>query len=109
MKADGLDDPDVTIECPYYVDVIYTDTKCLAQTPEQQVKRYTPHYDKINGIDFAVDSNQYEDKFYLSVEIASCGNTELGKSALDATRKWLKSVYLDPNDYTIELVDICKE
>lgn len=103
-----IEDPNVTIECPYYLDVIYTDTKCLAQAPEQQIKRYLPHYDYAGEVKYAVDLKKYADQMYLQVEIPSCGDSSLRESAVEGTKKWLKSRYLDPNDYKIETMDVCR-
>ena len=102
------DDPNVTITCPYYTDVIYTDTKCQVTTPENQLKRYLPHYDYIDDTKYAVNYQRYTDQMYLRIEIAACGDANLQKSAIDETKNWLKSRYLDPNDYKIETVDTCR-
>ncbi len=102
------DDPNVTITCPYYTDVIYTDTKCQVTTPENQLKRYLPHYDYIDDIKYAVNYQRYTDQMYLRIEISACGDANLQKSAINETKNWLKSRYLDPNDYKIETVDTCR-
>ena len=102
-----ITDPDVSISCPHYLDVIYTGTKCIAESPTAQLEHYLPHYDRIDGVKYAVIANQYTGKSYVDIEISACGNTELLNSALSSTKKWLKSIYLDPNDYDIKTTDIC--
>ncbi len=101
-------DPNVTITCPHYTDVIYTDTKCLVSSPDEQLKRYLPHYDYANDVKYAVNVMKYVDESYLRIEIPACGDEALRNASIDGTKKWLKSLFLDPNDYRIETVDTCR-
>lgn len=102
-------DPDITIKCPHYLDVIYTDTKCIVQTPEQQLERYLPYYEDLDsGQRFGVSMKKFGGEPYVAVEVKSCGDTSVAERAVNATKKWMKSIYLDPNDYTIKPLDICK-
>ncbi|MBQ2660973.1 hypothetical protein IJF93_02780 [Candidatus Saccharibacteria bacterium] len=111
----NVDDKSIYVECPHYLDVIYTDTKCIAMTPEEQVGRYLPHYDYVgDGRLLSVTMRQY-DTFqeragepYLAIEVNACGNESLLEAGKTATVKWLKSIYLDPNDYYMETLDVCR-
>lgn len=100
-------DPDVVIKCPHYLDVIYTDTKCIAQSPQQQLRRYLPHYGRVGDVKYAVDFKRYVDKTYLRIEIPACSNVVLLEEAKESVKKWLKTIYLDPNDYEITTINTC--
>ncbi len=102
------EDYNISISCPYYTDVIYTDTKCVVETPYQQIKKYLPRFGRVDGVKYGVSLGQYNNEYYLKVEISACGNNTLLEDAKKDANKWIKSIYLDPNDYTIETVDICK-
>ncbi len=104
-----ITDPDVVVECPYYTDVIYKDKKCIAQEPYQQIKRYLPYYQYLgSGQKFGVSLKQFNDEYYLAVEVKACGDENVTESTVDATKKWIKSMYMDTNDYRIETFDICR-
>ena len=103
------EDPDVVIECPEYLDVIYTDTKCIAQEPYQQIKRYLPHYEYLeNGLKYGVSLQKYNERFYLALEAKSCGDKMIEEEVMDSTKRWIKSIYMDPNDLEMMFFDICK-
>lgn len=108
-NEEKIEDPNVTIKCPHYLDVIYADTKCIAQTPEQQLERYLPYYEDLDsGQRFGVSMKKFGGEPYVAVEVKSCGDSSVAEKAVNATKKWMKSIYLDPNDYTIKSMDICK-
>lgn len=107
-------DPDIQITCPHYLDVIYTDTKCIATTPAAQISRYLPHYETIpDGKKISINFRVYEfyqayaGEQYLAVEVKACQNAETISLAKSAAINWIKSIYLDPNDYHMEIVDSC--
>ena len=110
-----MKDPSIYVECPHYLDVIYTDTKCIAVTPVEQVQRYLPHYDYIEGGRLvSVELRQYDvfqehaGESYLAINVDACGDTKLLETGKNVTVKWLKSIYLDPNDYYMEVLDTCR-
>ena len=108
-NKEKIEDPDVTILCPHYLDVIYTDKKCIAQDPDQQLKRYLPYYEDLeSGQRFGVSMKKFGGEYYVAVEVKSCGDNSIANSAVNATKQWMKSIYLDPNDYVINALDICK-
>lgn len=107
-------DPDVHISCPHYLDVIYTNTKCVAQSPLDQLRRYLPHYENLsNGELYDVKLRTYDNfqahagEQYLAISAKACGNSAILDEALSNTKAWLKSIYLDPNDYYLEPIDSC--
>lgn len=105
-----LNDPDVTITCPDYTEVIYTEKKCIAETPIQQIKKYLPHTLEIEGglePTFWIDLKKKMNSFYVSVAIRTCGDKQLEEKAVKETKKWIKSRFLDPNDYEIKTTDVC--
>ncbi|MDO4746947.1 MAG: hypothetical protein Q4A70_01200 [Candidatus Saccharibacteria bacterium] len=102
------EDPDILIECPHYLDVIYKDKKCIAQSPQAQLARYLPYYDYVGDKKYAVDFRIFDGEKYLRVEVSTCGDESLRESVIDSIKKWLKTIYLDPNDYKMELIDICR-
>lgn len=107
-------DKNVRVECPYYLDVIYTDTKCIAETPVEQVQRYLPHYEDLGGGTLSVEMRKYDafqenaNEPYLALSVRACGDTGILEAAQSRVVKWLKSRYLDPNDYHMEVLDICR-
>ena len=112
----STDDPEIVISCPHYRDVIYTDKKCIASSPQAQLSRYLPHYEYITRakVKLSVSERKY-DSFqknaggsYLATELKACGNQSLKESAETAVVSWIKSIYLDPNDYKIEVIDTCR-
>lgn len=105
------DDPDISVSCPHYMDVIYTDKKCVIQTPIQQVQRYLPHYGRVDNVKYGVTlvSESSINPAYLQVEVPACGDASLFEKAVDDTKQWLKKIYLDPNDYSIQTKNVCKE
>lgn len=112
-RADS-EDPDVSISCPHYIDVIYKDKKCIAETPEQQISRYLPYNEYMsNGEKFHVESRVYDNfqehagEQYLAVIVPRCRDEAAKAEALTIFKKWLKSIYLDPNDYHIEAMGKC--
>ena len=113
-KKSPSKDFDIQIQCPHYIDAIYTDTKCIAASPTDQLRRYLPHYEvmpdgqKINA-DFRTYAfyQEHAGESYLAVEVSACGNEETLSSAKTIIINWLKSIYLDPNDYYIEMLDTC--
>lgn len=108
-KKNSLKDPDVIITCPHYLDVIYTDKKCIAQSPRTQLERYLPHYGKVRGVKYAVNFQQVVDSSYLRIEIPACNDPALIEEAKTDVKKWIKSIYLDPNDYEIGSINTCRE
>lgn len=110
-KSRVYDDPNITITCPHYTEVIYKDKKCIATTPDIQLERYLPHYDYLPGTDtkYAASFKKNGGSSYLAVEVASCGNQAIKDSAVSSVKSWLKSIYLDPNDYKIDTLDVCKK
>lgn len=107
-NARNYDDPDVNVGCPYYTDVIYTDTKCIAASPYTQIERYLPRYDYVGGVKYGVSLKKYNGKSYLAVEAPACGNTDILNSAQSSFENWIESVYLDKADYDIQVVDTCR-
>lgn len=112
--VDSGKDPDIQVRCPYYLDVIYTDTKCIAQSPIEQLERYLPHYEYLrDDLMYSVELHKYDSfqehagEQYLAVRVKACKNAELLDRAVEETKKWIKSVYLDPNDYYWEPIDSC--
>lgn len=110
-----VDDKSIKVGCPYYLDVIYTDTKCIAESPIEQVERYLPHYDYVGGDRLvSVEKRKYDifqehaSEPYLAVSVKACADAGLMNAARDATVQWLKSRFLDPNDYYMEVIDTCR-
>lgn len=104
-----LNDPTVIIRCPHYLDVIYTDKKCIAETPIEQLKRYLPHYEYLsNGSKVAATMKNKNQKSYLNIEVDACGNQVLKDEATQVMRKWMESIYIDSGDIDIEIFDTCK-
>lgn len=108
-KKNSLKDPNVVITCPHYLDVIYTDKKCIAQSPRTQLERYLPHYGKVRGVKYAVNFQQEVDSSYLRIEVPACNDPALIEEAKTDVKKWIKSIYLDPNDYKIGSINTCRE
>ena len=101
------EDLNISITCPHYLDVIYPDTKCIIDSPMQQIKRYLPHYGKVNGVKYAVSYKKFNDTEYLQVEVPACGDSALIEKVDDSINEWIESIYLDPDDYTTRIADIC--
>ena len=98
----------IKIQCPYYTDVIYTDTQCIAETPEAQVERYLPHnYVLPNGHKVHIDKSKFGGEFKLLVNVDACKDQELTKEVIDYAEKWLESIYLNPDNYKMEPYDTC--
>ena len=98
----------VKVQCPYYTDVIYTDTKCAAETPEMQIKRYLPHNEYLdNGTLVHVEESSVGRGHRLLVKVEACRNQGVIDAAMKRTVKWIKSIYMDPDDFTIESYDTC--
>lgn len=98
----------VKVQCPYYTDVIYTDTKCVAETPEMQIKRYLPHNEYLdNGTLVHVEESSVGRGHRLLVKVEACRNQGVIDAAMKRTVKWIKSIYMDPDDFTIESYDTC--
>lgn len=101
-------DPSIKIRCPYYTDVIYTDTKCVAELPTAQIRRYLPHnYYLDNGYRVHIDENSTGGNFRLLVYINACKDENLIDSAMDYARNWIKTLYIDPDDFRMEAYDTC--
>ncbi|MBR0480299.1 hypothetical protein IJJ46_00515 [Candidatus Saccharibacteria bacterium] len=102
------EDPHVIITCPHYTDVIYTDKKCIAVTPVEQLQRYLPHYERLsNGELYSVEVRNFPGRTYLAIIVPECKNQSMKDEATANFKKWLKSIYLDPNDYDIEAMGKC--
>jgi len=116
--ADGnvdTEDKSIYLECPHYLDVIYTDTKCIAATPIEQVERYLPHYDYVSDGKLVSVMKRKYDVFqehagepYLAISVNACGDAGVMEAARNVVVQWLKSIYLDPNDYYLEVLDTCQ-
>ena len=101
-------DPDINIKCPHYVDVIYKDKKCIADDPYGQLERYLPHTEYLSdGQRYTVELRSYASRTYLAVIVPECMNQSMKDEAISNFKKWLKSIYLDPNDYDIEAMGKC--
>ena len=112
--GDNSSDPTLHVTCPYYTDVIYTDKKCIAASPIEQLRRYLPHYERLsNGALYTAELRKYDSfqthagETYLAVSVPTCDDKIVEEAATDL-RKWLKKIYLDPNDYYIEMIRECK-
>ena len=96
------------IRCPYYTDVIYTDTKCIAETPEAQIQRYLPHNyylddeHRVQIVNGSVNNN-----FKLLVYIKACKNQAVIEKAMNYATEWIKTIYMDPEDFKMEPYDTC--
>ena len=98
----------IKIQCPYYTDVIYTDTQCIAETPETQIIRYLPHnYVLPNGHKVHIDKSNFGGEFKLLVHIDACKDQELIKEAIDYAGKWIELIYLNLDNYNMEPYDTC--
>ena len=97
----------VHIRCPYYTDVIYTDTKCVAETPETQIQRYLPHnYYLDSGDRVHIKFSNFGEP-HLLVYINACKNQNLIDAAMNYAHDWIKSLYMDPDDFKMEPYDVC--
>ncbi len=102
------EDPHVIITCPHYTDVIYTDKKCIALTPVEQLQRYLPHYERLsNGELYSAELRNFPGRTYVALIVPECKNQSMKNEATTDFKKWLKSIYLDPNDYDIEAMGKC--
>lgn len=101
-------DPDIEIRCPHYLDVVYKDKKCIATNPYGQLVRYLPYNEYLdNGEKFHVELRGYSGRTYIAVIVPECMNQAQKDEANQKFKKWLKSIYLDPNDYDIETMGKC--
>ncbi|MDO4986939.1 MAG: hypothetical protein Q4E46_01295 [Candidatus Saccharibacteria bacterium] len=101
-------DPNIDIVCPHYMDVIYKDKKCIAANPYSQISRYLPHTEYLSdGRKYTVELRGYSSRTYLAVIVPECQNQSMKDEATANFKKWLKSIYLDPNDYDIEAMGKC--
>lgn len=108
--------PGSFIECPYPKEVIFTDKKCPIGTPLSQLQRHLPHYQYLSdeSTTFSVTTRTYDSfqKFsgeqYLAVSANSCGDQQKMTETNKLVKEWLKSLYLDPNDFHIEILDTCE-
>ena len=102
------DDLGIIIRCPYYTDVIYPETQCIAESPEAQIERYLPNnYVLAGGHRVHIDKSYFGGEFQLLVQIDACKNQTLMEEALNYANEWIKSIYLDPNSYNLEPYDTC--
>ena len=111
--GDNTSDPTLYITCPHYLDVIYTDKKCIASSPEVQLERYLPHYERLSDdILYTAEFRTYDTfqanagEKYLAVVVPTCSKTILGEAETNI-KQWLKKIYLDPNDYYLEMIQEC--
>jgi hypothetical protein len=98
----------VKIQCPYYTDVIYAGTKCVAETPEMQIKRYLPHNEYLDNKTLVhVEESSVGREHRLLVKVDACRNQNITDAAIERTVKWIKSIYMNPEDFVIEPYDTC--
>lgn len=98
----------VKVQCPYYTDVVYTDTKCVAETPEMQIKRYLPHNEYLDNETLVhVEESSVGREHRLLVKVDACRNQNITDAAIERTVKWVKSIYMNPEDFVIEPYDMC--
>ena len=98
----------VKVQCPYYTDVIYPDTVCVAEKPTAQIKRYLPHNDYINdGKLVHVEESVVGKEFRLLVKVDACKNQDVIDAAMEYTTKWIESIYMNPGDFVVESYDTC--
>lgn len=98
----------VKIQCPYYTDVIYPDTKCVAEQPTEQIKRYLPHnYYLDDGKLVHVEESGAGRNYRLLVKVEACKNQDVIEAAMNHTTEWIKSLYMDPEDFATEPYDTC--
>lgn len=101
-------DPHIEIHCPYYTDVIYPDTQCVAELPTAQIRRYLPHnYYLDNGKRVHIDQSSFGGDIHLLVYIEACKNQDLINAAMNYTHEWIKTLYIDPDEFRIEPYDTC--
>lgn len=106
--GDKYTDMSINVRCPYYTDVIYPDTKCVAEKPMTQIGRYLPHnYYLDNGKRVHIDQSNFGGESHLLVYIDACKNKDLIDAAMNYTSSWIESLYMDPNDLKIETYDTC--
>ena len=98
----------IKIQCPYYTDVIYPDTRCVAETPDSQIRRYLPHNNILpDGRRVHVTQSTFGGNYTLLVQIDACKNQDIIDEALEYTETWIKKLYLDPDEFKIEPYDTC--
>ena len=102
-------DPEIVLACPHYLDAIYKDKKCIAADPISQLKAYLPHYGRVNGIKYAVDLIDISSNNYVKIEAPVCKNDVLLREVEKDAKRWMRGIYLDPNDYTIITTSSCRE
>lgn len=101
-------DPHIEIHCPYYTDVIYPDTQCVAELPTAQIRRYLPHnYYLDSGNRVHIDQSSFGGYTHLLVYIEACKNQELIDAAMNYARNWVESLYINPDNLKMEPYDTC--
>lgn len=112
-------EPSFYIECPYPEEVVYSDTKCPVGTPVDQINRYLPFSLTLNtekgtsSVSVNLKKYTFLEKYakenYLEISINACGDKTILKSGESTVKKWLKEHYFDPNDFHIEIVNLCRD
>ena len=98
----------VEIRCPYYTDVIYPETQCIAETPEAQIRRYLPHNEYMeNGKLVHVEESSVGKDFRLLVKVEACKDQNILDAAKNQTQEWIETLYMDSEDFAIEPYDTC--
>lgn len=102
--------PNIFISCPL-LDSKYPETPCATEANDSKdILNYLPHDGKLDsGESYSVVGKYDGGESYVEVKVESCGNEAILNKALEAARKWISSIYLNPDDYRIYVPgDICK-
>ena len=89
--------------------IIYPRSSCKTTaletyTPRETLTTHLPYYGKTpNGKDYTILARHYSNgTFYVEVAVNSCGDQAILNSALTSAKDWIKSLDLNPSDFTFE-------
>ena len=103
--------PNIIISCPIF-DSKYPETPCTTESnSSREIMNFLPYVGKLSGGETYTVEGEYDDgELYLEVVVDSCGDEAILSAVLEAAKKWITSISLDPDDYLLYVPgDICSK
>ena len=94
--------PNMYISCPI-LDSKYPETKCVTEANSStDLFAYLPYSGRTaSGASYGVVGGYNDGGLYLTVKVDACGNTKMIEEGIMATREWISSLGINPDDYLL--------
>lgn len=102
--------PNINVSCPL-LESKYPETPCSTEiNSSSDIVGYLPYEGEVDGKKYQIVGNYDSGKFYVEIQVDSCGDKALLDKVLVAAKQWISSIYLNPDDYLLYIPgDICSK